>query len=275
MKIEGPQSGSRITRSAAGGSVPEQVIEVYDALAEVYADHYECGNPDRPFLNEFLSHLARGARLLDVGCGTGSGTKYFFDHGMRVKGLDLSGSMIEVARRSYPYIRFTRKDIRDSNYPAGELDAIWAGYSLFHMGREDFQTVLKKIQKTLVPDGIFGLIMQEGKGDVQFPEPLCPGKSLLVCLYSIKELTEILSAKGFNVIALKRRGPISKLEYPYKKLLLVSQAEPGNKAAQRHQEQRSPRASRSNVRCRVVSQDHRQQRCGRENGSRVRSERRR
>jgi cyclopropane fatty-acyl-phospholipid synthase-like methyltransferase len=161
MKVEGRQSGSRVTRSAAGGSVPEQVIEVYDALAEVYVGHYECGNPDRPFLNEFLSHLrlARGARLLDVGCGTGSGTKHFFDHGMRVKGLDLSGSMIEVARRSYPYIRFTRKDIRDSNYPAGELDAIWAGYSLFHMGREDFQTVLKKIRKTLVPDGTFGLVM--------------------------------------------------------------------------------------------------------------------
>jgi len=105
MRIEGRQSGSRITRSAAAGSVPEQVIEVYDALSEVYTDHYECGNPDRPFLNEFL-HLARGARLLDVGCGTGSGTKYLFDHGMRVKGLDLSGSMIEVARRSYSYLRF-------------------------------------------------------------------------------------------------------------------------------------------------------------------------
>ena len=223
MKIEGRQPGNRVTRSAAGGSVSEQVIEVYDALAEVYADHYECENPDRPFLNEFLSHLARGARLLDVGCGTGSGSKYFFDHGMRVKGLDLSGSMIEVARRSYPHIRFTRKDIRDSNYPAGEQDAIWAGYSLFHMGREDFQTVLKKIRKTLVPDGIFGLIMQEGKGDVQFPEPLCPSKSLLVCLYSIKELTAILGAKGFNVVAQNRRGPVSQLEYPYKKLLLVSQ----------------------------------------------------
>ena len=96
------------------------------------------------------------------------------------------------------------------------------------MGREDFQTVLKKIRKTLVPDGIFGLIMQEGRGDVQFPEPLCPGKSSLVCLYSIKELTEILGAQGFSVIALKRRGSVSKLEYPYKKLLLVSQADRGH-----------------------------------------------
>jgi hypothetical protein len=72
MKIEGRHPRSRVARSATGGSAAEQVIEVYDALAELYADHYEFGNPDRPFLNEFLSHLRRGARLLDVGCGTGS-----------------------------------------------------------------------------------------------------------------------------------------------------------------------------------------------------------
>jgi ubiquinone/menaquinone biosynthesis C-methylase UbiE len=225
MKIEGRRSRSGVAKPAAGGSVAEQVIEVYDALAEVYADHYESGNPDRPFLNEFLSHLRGGARLLDVGRGTGSGTKYFFDHGMRVEGIDLSGSMIEVARRNHPHIRFTRKDIRNSNYQTGHLDAIWAGYSLFHMGREDFRTVLKKIRKALVRNGIFGLIMQEGQGDVQLPEPLCPGKSLLVCLYSTKELRAILSTAGFNVIAQKRRGPVSELEYPYQKLLLVSQAD--------------------------------------------------
>ncbi len=39
----------------------------------------------------------------------------------------------------------------------------------------------------------------------------------------MKELTAILVAKDFNVIAQKRRGPVSELEYPYKKLLLVSQ----------------------------------------------------
>jgi SAM-dependent methyltransferase len=225
MNIEGRQSRGRVARSATGRSGAKQVIEVYDALAEVYADQYESGNPDRPFLNEFLSHLPKRARLLDVGCGTGSGTKYFSDHGMRVEGIDISRSMLEVAKRNYPHIRFTRKDIRNSNYRAGHLDAIWAGYSLFHMGREDFRAVLKKIRTALRPDGIFGLIMQEGKGEVQYPEPLCPGKSLLVCLYSIKELTAILRIEGFNVIAKKQRAPVSELEYPFKKLLLV--ARPG------------------------------------------------
>jgi len=225
MKIEGPQFRSRVAKSATGRSVDRQVTEVYDALAEAYTDYYESGNPDRPFLNEFLSHLRSGARLLDVGCGTGSGTKYFFDHGMGVEGIDISRSMIEVARRNYSHIRFTRNDIRNSNYGAGYLDAIWAGYSLFHMGRHDFRAVLQKIRMALRSGGIFGLIMQEGKGEVQYPEPLCPGKSLLVCLYSIKELTAILRIEGFNVIAKKQRAPVSELEYPFKKLLLV--ARPG------------------------------------------------
>src|ERR1700674_622880 len=47
MTIGGRQSRSRVARSATGRLAPGQVIEVYDALAEVYADHYECGNPDR------------------------------------------------------------------------------------------------------------------------------------------------------------------------------------------------------------------------------------
>ena len=234
MTIGGHQSRSPVARSATGRSAPDQVIEVYDALAEVYADHYVSGNPDRPFLEEFLSHLRTGTRLLDVGCGTGNGAKYFSDHGMRVEGIDLSGSMIEVARRNYPDIRFTRKDIRTSRYQAGYLGAIWAGYSLFHMGREDFQTVRKKIRRALVADGIFGLIMQEGKGDVRFPELLCPGKSLLVYLYSREELTAILAAHGFKVITGKRRGPVSALEYPYNKLLLVSQADQTSHAASGH-----------------------------------------
>jgi SAM-dependent methyltransferase len=236
----GGRQWSRVARSATGRLAADQVIEVYDALAEGYADHYVSGNPDRPFLEEFLSHLRRGTRLLDVGCGTGNSAKYFSDHGMRAEGIDLSGSMIEVARRNYPHIRFTRKDIRNSNYRTGHFDAIRAGYSLFHMCREDFRAVLKRIRKALVPDGIFGLMMQEGKGDVQFPEPLVPGKSLLVCLYSIKELTGLLSADGFNVIARKRRGPVSELEYPYQKLLLVSQAD-RNPAPMAHTEQRQRR----------------------------------
>ncbi|SRR5712692_834697 len=217
---------SRIVRTSEYGQrlVEEPVIEIYDALAKEYAEHYESGNPDRPFLDEFLNQMKKGSRLLDLGCGTGSGAKYLFDHGIQVEGVDLSSRMIEVATRRYPDIRFRRADIRNLDYQVGGLDAVWAGYSLFHMVQKDFESTLGKIRSALVIGGIFGLTLQEGRGQVQFAEPLLPGKRLLVCLYSIEELTGILIAKGFKVIAHKRRKPASELEYPYNKLLMISRA---------------------------------------------------
>jgi hypothetical protein len=75
--LRGRRSRGRIARSDTGRSEAAPVIEVYDALAEVYADHYEPRNPDQPFLKGF-SPISEGVRdLLDVGCGTGSGAKVF------------------------------------------------------------------------------------------------------------------------------------------------------------------------------------------------------
>ena len=92
------------------------------------------------------------------------------------------------------------------------------------MAQKDFESTLEKIRSALVVGGIFGLTLQEGRGQVQFAESLLPTQRLLVCLYSIEELTRILMAKAFKVIAHKRRKPASELEYPYNKLLMISRA---------------------------------------------------
>ena len=66
--------------------------------------------------------------------------------------------------------------------------------------------------------------MQEGQGSVDFPEPLLPGKSLMVHLYSATELSTILEGNWFEIVKIIRRHPASKLEYPYDKLLLIARA---------------------------------------------------
>jgi SAM-dependent methyltransferase len=200
------------------------VCEIYDALAEDYAQNYESGNPDKPFLDEFLSHLQKAARLLDLGCGTGSSSKYFFEHGMRVEGLDLSPKMIELASRRFPEIRFRTADLRHLTVATGQLEAVWAGYCLFHVKRQEFKGVIAEIRRWLVFDGVFGLTMQEGAGVIDSPEALLPGKALPVCLYSAEELKAVLRANNFEVITDKKRRPVSELEYPYDKLLLVARA---------------------------------------------------
>jgi ubiquinone/menaquinone biosynthesis C-methylase UbiE len=205
-------------------STSQKVIEIYDELAGEYALHYESGNPDKLLWDEFLKHVKRGSKLLDLGCGTGSTAKYFFQKGMRVEGVDLSPRMIAVASGRFPEIVFRREDIRKLRYPPGRFDAVWAGYSLFHMPRNDFETVVAKTRRLLTVAGIFGLTMQEGNGDSEMPDPFVPGKAILVCRYSLEQLRAILRANHFRLLAHKRRSPASEVEYPFDKLLLIAEA---------------------------------------------------
>lgn len=43
--------------------------------------------------------VAKGSRILDVGCGTGHWSRYFSDQGFDVTGVDLSAQMIKAARQ--------------------------------------------------------------------------------------------------------------------------------------------------------------------------------
>ena len=205
-------------------SASRKVIEIYDELAEEYALHYESGNPDKPLWEEFLKHVRKGSRLLDLGCGTGSTACYFFQRGMKVEGVDLSPGMIAVAKRRFPEVVFRRGDIRKWRSPSGRFDAVWAGYSLFHMPRSDFETVVAKTRRLLARGGVFGLTMQEGSGESEIPDPFVPGKAMLVCRYSLEQLKAILEANHFRILAHKKRRPVSRAEYPFDKLLLIGEA---------------------------------------------------
>lgn len=212
------------TARGSSDSASRKVIEIYDELAEEYALYYESGNPDKPFWDEFLKHVKKSSKLLDLGCGTGSTAGYFFQRGMRVEGVDLSPRMIAVAKLRFPAIVFRRGDIRKLRSPSGQLGAVWAGYSLFHMPRSDFESTVIKIRRLLTVGGIFGLTMQEGNGESELPDPFVSGKVMLVCRYTLEQLEAILEGHDFRILARMKRPPASKAEYPFDKLLLVAEA---------------------------------------------------
>ncbi|MFH1142757.1 MAG: class I SAM-dependent methyltransferase, partial [Candidatus Uhrbacteria bacterium] len=191
--------------------------------AEEYSRRYDPieSEEDLVFLNNFLVHLKSGSRIADIGCGTGYSTGYFVKKGMSAEGVDLSSSMIKIAKRNYPEIPFYNEDVRE--YVAKEaVDAVWAGYCLFHLEQQDFEKTLDKIRGYLKPGGIFGLVMQEGEGELEADEPLLPGETIYVHLYTEEQIKEILSKHGFEVIEIKRKKPIYEMEFPYNKLLLIA-----------------------------------------------------
>ncbi len=141
---------------------------------------------------------------------------------MVVEGVDLSVEMIKIAKSKYPKVRFKQMDMRKMNYKQNSFDGVWAGYSLFHINKKDFFSVIRKIRLILKPDGILGLVMQEGKGEVEMEEPLLPEEKTYLWLYSRSELRDILKKNRFKVLDYSFKKPKLKGEFPYRKLLFVA-----------------------------------------------------
>lgn len=85
------------------GSVEQQLIQYYQTSAR-YRDDLK--THDERFLEPFLiligRYLEKGARLLDLGCGTGLSTRMLNEAGYNAFGLDLSPLFLSVEKKENP-----------------------------------------------------------------------------------------------------------------------------------------------------------------------------
>jgi len=200
----------------------KKAIEIYDKIAEKYSKKFDNigSEKDLVFQNTFLSYLKFNSYVVDIGCGTGFTAGYFTKKNMRVEGLDLASNMIAIAKRNYPQIPFTVADMREFS-PKEKADAVWAGYSLFHFEQKDFEKTIKQVKTYLKPNGIFGLVMQEGEGELERDEPFLPGEKIYLHLYTEERLKSILRRYDFKIVEQKRKIPLYPNEFPYNKLFLI------------------------------------------------------
>lgn len=102
-----------------------EASDVWDAEAPGFDDQPDHGLAD-PRTREAWRRLLLGvlppppARIVDLGCGTGTLARLLIDAGYDVTGLDVSPAMLERARAKVPEARFVLGDAAD---PAPTLEA--------------------------------------------------------------------------------------------------------------------------------------------------------
>ena len=72
----------------------------YNAIAEVFTDFYSDMEYCKEFINEFIKDLG-GKDILEVGCGAGQITNYFYEKGFNVIGLDFSSELLRIAKNKF------------------------------------------------------------------------------------------------------------------------------------------------------------------------------
>lgn len=140
----------------------EKMGDFFDARIEGYEAH-QLNTIDRaaefyPFTAGLLPR-APGARVLDLGCGTGLELGYYYDlvPAAHVTGVDLAPGMLDELRRKFPGRDMTL--ICDSYFdvPFGEntFDAAVSVESLHHFTKEEKMPLYTKLCKALKPGGYF------------------------------------------------------------------------------------------------------------------------
>ena len=146
---------------------PDDIQGVYDRQAAVYDAQRSRALFEARWLARFAAGLADGARVLDLGCGTGEPiARWFKAEGFSVTGVDFSEPMLEIARNRWPDGDWRRADMRD--FDLGEtFDGIIAWNSFFHLTADAQRTCIARMAAHLEAGGVLMLTVGPDAGEAQ------------------------------------------------------------------------------------------------------------
>lgn len=149
-------------------------------------------------LDEWLDAMpngGNGARILDIGCGTGRNSRWFASRGLSVLGIDFSARSLDLARRASTannpqYAEMSMFDI-SVDMPF-DLMFSWASITVACSSQDDVRKLLNRLHRALTPGGSVLLL-----------EPLHTGFLSRVLRMSRKEFTNLMREAGFVIESVK------------------------------------------------------------------------
>jgi ubiquinone/menaquinone biosynthesis C-methylase UbiE len=130
-------------------------IEFFDSHGAVNA--YDVFTPDtnERLIDIFikLSELPVGARVVDLGCGSGTFTNLLQRRGYRCSGVDLSQKLIAIARAKFSDIEFLEGDIENLPFADASFDGVLFSGVLHHF--PDLSRCAAEVFRILRPGGRF------------------------------------------------------------------------------------------------------------------------
>ena len=151
-----------------------------------------------PIVVRFSGMLQKGARVLDIGCGTGYPIDQFLcEKGFSVTGIDPSEKMLQKAiGLSLSNAKFCFSDLFSFETDA-DFDAAIAFDSIFHIDLQNQNKIYQKISGLLKPGGLFLFTHGREKGTV---EGDMFGERFVYSALDEEEVIRILKSENFEII---------------------------------------------------------------------------
>ncbi|KAH5309836.1 hypothetical protein HBI23_155070 [Parastagonospora nodorum] len=148
---------------AVSDEKPLSAEQAFDSIGPAYETAFE-GDPEQLvsikwLLSQLEAANINGARLVDIGCGTGKPVcGALAAAGHDVLGIDVSAAMVEAARERVPTARFEQVNMRDfiASAAQGSFDAVTVYFSMIaSMTQEEIKQFIAGIYRLIRPGGFF------------------------------------------------------------------------------------------------------------------------
>lgn len=141
-------------------------VRAYDLDAAAYA----AAAPPAPGsvradMEGLAARLGPGARVLEVGSGSGRDALLMEELGLRVRRTDITPGFVALLREQGHAADLLNPLVDDLTSPEGPYDAVWANASLLHVARADLPTVLARLAGVTRPGGLLRASLKEGDGE--------------------------------------------------------------------------------------------------------------
>ena len=131
----------------------------YRSYAGIYDRLFDSMNKGLKLVGIRMFRPSKGMNILDVGCGTGSHLELYQRYKCNLFGIDLSPSMLEVARgRLGDSAQLDFGNATEMPYEDDKFDLVISMLSLHEMSPETRSAVLNEVKRVLKSDGRLLLI---------------------------------------------------------------------------------------------------------------------
>lgn len=178
--------------------------DVYEEQAALYDAQRSQALFEARWLARFAACLPDGARVLDLGCGTGEPiARWFMAEGFRVTGVDFADAMLSIARKRWPDGDWRQGDMR--SFDLGEtFDGLIAWDSFFHLTPDEQRACLPRMARHLAPGGSMLVTVGARAGEVTGQ---VGGKAVYHASLSPAEYAAILEATGLRLTGFLAEDP--------------------------------------------------------------------
>lgn len=160
--------------------------------------------------------------MADLGCGPGRTTARLAALGLPVFGVDLSESMLAIARRENPELRFEQGSMLELDLPDGTLAGALSFYSSIHTPVDRLPALFAEFHRVLAPGAPLLVAFQAGDEHRHHDRPFGHPVALTFQRRRPEHIAELLTGAGFALVSRTVREPDPALDETSQQAFLIA-----------------------------------------------------